>query len=217
MKTNPFYDSWLFLMGQTEDHMGSGVGPLLVILFLVLAVGSIAIAYMNWRDDPNQRTPAHLATWFMRAMIGCMWFQGSIWKLPLPVPGGFKGWTTEMVQNAAFPIHGALVEAVYLPLLHIIDPIVYLTELSMATALLLGFMVRPLSVVGMLFVVHLWLGLYKHPAEWPWLYIFLIFVLGFFVINNAGRSLGADAWLARRPWGPFKGDGLIARIYRRVG
>jgi hypothetical protein len=29
----------------------------------------------------------------MRVMIGAMWFQGSLWKLPLPVSGGFEGWT----------------------------------------------------------------------------------------------------------------------------
>jgi hypothetical protein len=27
----------------------------------------------------------------MRVMIGTMWYQGSIWKLPLPVAGGLQG------------------------------------------------------------------------------------------------------------------------------
>jgi hypothetical protein len=68
----------------------------------------------------------------------------------------------------------------------------------------------------MLFVVHLWLGLYLHPNEWPWLYIFLIFLQGFFVLDSAGRSLGLDGLLARTPVGLFAGEGLIARLYRRV-
>ncbi len=34
VRTNPFYDAWLFLIGQTSDHSGSGVGSLLVVLFL---------------------------------------------------------------------------------------------------------------------------------------------------------------------------------------
>ena len=71
-------------------------------------------------------------------------------------------------------------------------------------------------IVGMLFVVHLWLGLYLHPGEWPWLYIFLIFVQGFFVLNNAGKSLGLDGLIARVPFGPFAGDGLLSRLYRAV-
>jgi hypothetical protein len=77
-------------------------------------------------------------------------------------------------------------------------------------------LVRPKGVIGMLFVAHLWLGLYLHPAEWPWLYIFLIFVQGFFVLNNAGKSLGLDAPIDRAPFGPFAGDGGLARLYRRV-
>jgi hypothetical protein len=80
---------------------------------------------------------------------------------------------------------------------------------------MLGILVRPLAVLGMLFVVHLWLGLYHHPQEWPWLYVFLIFVQGFFLINGAGRSLGLDAIMGRRPIGPLAGDGVVARLYRR--
>lgn len=79
---------------------------------------------------------------------------------------------------------------------------------------ILGFLVRPLGVIGMLFVAHPWLGLYRQPEEWPWLYVFLIFVQGFFVVTDAGRSLGLDALIARKPVGPFAGKGLLARLYR---
>lgn len=216
MRTNPFYDAWLFLTGQTDEHSGSGVGPLLMVLFLVLLAASAWIAWRNWRDDPSQRTPEHLGIWFMRVMIGVMWFQGSLWKLPLPVSGGLKYWTEELAQNAAFDIHKWIATNILVPLLPVLNPLVYLTELSLAVAFILGFMVRPLAVIGMLFVLHLWLGLYLHPNEWPWLYIFLIFVQGFFLLTNAGKSLGLDALLARAPFAPFAGDGKLARFYRRV-
>lgn len=216
MRTNPFYDAWLFLSGQTNDHANSGVGPLLTLLFLALLVASIWIAWRNWQQDPAQRTGANLATWFMRVMIGVMWYQGSLWKLPLPVSGGFEGWTKAIGENAAFEFHKWIANHVFVPLLPLINPLVYLTELSLAVAFILGFMVRPVAVIGMLFVVHLWLGLYHHPAEWPWLYVFLIFVQGFFVLNNAGKSLGLDALLARAPFRPFAGDGLVARVYRKL-
>jgi len=216
MRTNPFYDTWLFLIGRTDDHVDSGVGPLLVVVFLVLLLASAWIAWRNWQDDAGQRTTGHLATWFMRLMIGCMWYQGSLWKLPLPVSGGLKYWTEEMAKYAAFDIHKSIVTNIFLPLMPLINPLVYLTELSLAVAFMLGFMVRPLAVIGMLFVLHLWLGLYQHPQEWPWTYIFLIFVQGFFLLNNAGKSLGLDALLARAPFGPFVGDGFVARLYRRI-
>jgi uncharacterized membrane protein YphA (DoxX/SURF4 family) len=86
----------------------------------------------------------------------------------------------------------------------------------MAVSFLLGFLVRPMAAIGILFVLHIWLGLYRHPNEWPWQYFFLAFVMGFFIVTKAGRSLGLDAMLSRRPVGPFAGEGVIARLYRRV-
>ena len=217
MRTNPFYDAWLFLIGQTSDHENSGVGSLLVALFLRSSWRQHLDRAAELAGGPGAAHKAHLATWFMRVMIGAMWFQGSLWKLPLPVSGGFevldRGRSRE---NAAFEFHKWIANNVFVPLLPVINPLVFLTELSLAVAFILGFLVRPLGVIGMLFVAHLWLGLYLHPAEWPWLYIFLIFVQGFFVLNNAGKSLGLDALLARAPVGPFAGNGVMARLYRRV-
>jgi hypothetical protein len=216
VRTNPFYDAWLFLIGATSDHANSGVGWLLTALFLVLLAASLWIARLNWQQDPTQRTKEKLATWFMRVMIGIMWFQGSLWKLPLPVAGGFAGWTSSLAENAAFAFHRWIAKNVFIPLLPLINPLVYLTELSLAIAFMLGFLVRPMGVIGMLFVAHLWLGLYLHPGEWPWTYIFLIFVQGFFVLNQAGKSLGLDGLLARAQSGPFVGEGRLARAYRRI-
>lgn len=218
MKVNPFYDSWQFLLGRTADHGNAGpfVAWLLTLGFLALIAASIWIARTNWREDPSQRTPQHLATWAMRFFIGTMWFQGSLWKLPLPISGGLDGWTRQLAEYAAFGIHRWIATNIFIPGLAIINPLVYLTELSLSVAFILGFFVRPMAVVGMLFTLHLWLGLYRHPSEWPWLYIFLVFVQGFFFLDNAGKSLGLDALLARRPWGPFAGDGVIAKWYRRL-
>ncbi len=216
MRTNPFYDTWLFLIGQTDPHIGSGVGLLLTALFLALLAGSVWIAWRNWRDDPSQRTSGHVATWLMRVMIGGMWFQGSLWKLPLPVSGGLASWTQGLVEHAAFEFHRWIARTIFVPLLPVINPLVFLTELSLAIAFILGFLVRPMAVVGMLFVAHLWLGLYRDVPEWPWTYVFLIFVQGFFLITNAGRSLGLDALIARAPFRPFAGEGLAARLYRRI-
>ena len=215
MRTNPFTDSFLFLIGQTPDHQASGIRYLLVALFWILAIAGVLIAKRNWDADPAQRTSAHLATWFMRTFIGYMWFQGSLWKLPLPISGGFKYWTEEMTHYAAFDVHKSLVANVYLPLLQFINPIVFLTEFSLGAAFILGFAIRPVAAIGILFVAHLWLGLYQHPHEWPWQYVFLMFTQGMFLVHNAGLSLGLDAILKRAPFGPFAGTGKIAVLYRR--
>jgi len=198
MRTNPFLDTWLFLIGQTDDHNALGwFGYVMVLLFLVLLAASAWIAIVNWRQDADQRTGARLATFACRVLIGGMWFQGCLWKLPLPVSGGFRYWTGQMTDNAAFEFHRALVKNVYLPYLQFIDPLVFLAEISFATTLLLGFGVRFFAFLAIFFSLHLWLGLYLHPAEWPWNYMFLAIIHVLFVAWAAGRSLGLDAWLRR--------------------
>ena len=134
MKVNPFYDSWQFLLGRTADHGNAGpfVAWLLTLGFLALIAASVWIARTNWREDPSQRTPQHLATWAMRFFIGTMWFQGSLWKLPLPISGGLDGWTRQLAEYAAFGFHQWIATHIFIPGLAIINPLVYLTELSLS-------------------------------------------------------------------------------------
>ncbi|HEY7243873.1 MAG TPA: DoxX family protein [Xanthobacteraceae bacterium] len=214
MRYNPFYDAWIFVTGRTDEHAASGIGWLLTVLFIALVLASIWIARKSWQQEPAQRTTEHLATWLMRVMIGVMWFQGSIWKLPLPVSGGFRAAIAPIGDYAAFEVHRWIAKNIFLSILPVLGPLVYLTELSLAVSFILGVLVRPMGVVGALFATHLWLGLYRQPEEWPWLYVFLIFVQAFFVVADAGKSLGLDAMIARKPFGPFAGNGLLARILR---
>jgi uncharacterized membrane protein YphA (DoxX/SURF4 family) len=216
MRTNPFTDAFYFLIGNTPDHQGSGVKYLMVALFWAALIASLVIARRNWLADPAQRTAEHLWTYVMRLMIGCMWFQGSLWKLPLPVSGGLKFWLEQEIPHAAFRPHAWLVEHILAPNLWLINTPIFLTELGMGLALMIGFLVRPAAAIGILFVLQLWLGLYLHPAEWPWLYIFLIFVQGFFIMHAAGRSLGLDALLTRATVGPFAADQRLGRLHRKV-
>ena len=150
MRTNPFLDTFLFLIGRTPDHQNSGVGPLLTVLFLVLLIASLVIARRNWLIDSAQRTSEHLVRWFMRVMIGCMWLQGSLWKLPLPVSGGLKFWTEEEGRYAAFEAHKWFATHVMVPGLPVLNSLVYLTELSLAVSFMLGLFVRPMAIVGIL-------------------------------------------------------------------
>ncbi len=213
MRTNPFYDTLLFLIGSTPDHEALGVVKyLFVVLFLVLLAATLWIAVKNWREDETQHTGVHLTTWACRVLIGCMWFQGCLWKLPLPLSGGFEYWAGEMTEYAAFAFHRALVEHVYLPYLKIIDPLVFFTELSFGIALMLGIGVRFFALLAVAFSLHLWLGLYLHASEWPWNYVFLAMIHVLFVAYAAGRSLGADALLRRRAQ-----TGLIGRLVTAAG
>src|SRR5437764_8490597 len=178
MRTHPFYDSWLFVIGSTDDHQKLGaLAYVFIILFLLLIAASLGIAWTNWREDETQRTGTNLTTWICRVLIGSMWFQGCLWKLPLPISEGFQFWTGQMVDNAAFEFHRALAKNVYVPYLQVVQPLVFLAELSFATSLILGIGVRLFGVLGTVFALHLWLGLYLHANEWPWTYIFLAVIM----------------------------------------
>lgn len=201
MRTNPLHDTLLFLIGSTPDHEKLGWAHyLLVLLYAALLVGSVTVAANNWSRDPAQRTTRHVVIWLFRLLIGSMWFQGSLWKLPLPVSSGFEYWTGQLVENSFLPAHAAFVRYVLLPNIAIVDPLIWLAETGMAMLLMLGLAARLAGLGGMLFTLNLWVGLYHNDAEWPWNYVFLIMVHGFFLLDHAGRSLGLDAILARLDW-----------------
>lgn len=199
MKTDPFTDALAFLLGNSPDHVSLGALRYpFAALFAALLVASAVVARMNWSRDPAQRTGAALWTWLFRVLMGSMWFQGAIWKMPLPVSGGLQYWTEQMAGNAAFPFQADLVRSLILPNMAVFDPLVLLVELGLATSLILGIAVRPVAALGVLYVLGLWIGLYRHPAEWPWTYVFIAIVQGQFAVHDAGRSLGADALRRQR-------------------
>ena len=191
----------------------------MVALFFALLAISVVAAVRNWKEDPAQRTAVHAGTWVARVLIGCMWFEGMLWKLPLPVGSGLQFWTEQMATRAAFAFHRAFVTDVLLPNLHLLGPIVFLAELTFAASLILGLGVRLISVLAILFVLHLWLGIYipGAPAEWSWSYIFLALVLFLFALHGAGRSLGVDAWLRRHVPAVRDGQGVLGRLLNIAG
>jgi hypothetical protein len=220
MPKNPLIDVWQFLTATTDDHLSLGGWRfLLLVLFWALLIAGIVFAVRNWREDASQRTGVHVGTFGARVLIGCMWFEGMLWKLPLPAPNGLRFWTEQMGTRAAFEFHQAFVKAVLLPNLHLFGPLVFLTELTLAVLLILGLGVRFAGILGMLFVLHLWLGIYRpgDPHEWPWAYIFLAMLMFLFALYGAGRSLGADAWLRRHVAAVRDGRGLVGRLLHLAG
>ena len=213
MRVNPFYDSWLFLIGEDSFHLG--IGPwryLLVAIFWALVIASFYLAYRNWQLDRTQRTLPHFGTWLARGVIGAMWFEGSLWKLPIP-SGGFQYWVEQEAKYAAFDWYQAFVSSVLLPGFTFVNVLAFLAEIGMAASFILGFGVRAFALFGMVYAAQLYFGLFRHPSEWPWEFVFIVVLCWLFFIYAAGRSLGLDA-LLRRETGLAKGDGILARLYR---
>ncbi len=214
MRVNPISDSLSFLVGNTPDH--NALGPakyILVALYFALLLGGIAAALVNWARDPAQRSGRALWIWLIRTLIGTMWFEESLWKLPLPVSGGLKFWTGELAKYSAFPWHAAFVRDVLTPNLGWLGPLVWLTETGLAVSLILGLATRLGGVVAALFTLNIWFGLYRDPGEWPWTYVFLIMACGLLALDRAGRSLGLDAIIQRRAWRRT----LVLRAWRLAG
>src|SRR5260370_4299782 len=89
MPTNPFTDVWHFLTATTRDYLHQGNWRYLILaLFWALLLVSIAVALQNWREDPGQRPRRRLGSWLVRVLSGCLWVQGMLWSLALPVSDG---------------------------------------------------------------------------------------------------------------------------------
>jgi uncharacterized membrane protein YphA (DoxX/SURF4 family) len=206
---NPFTDTLGFLMRAAWP----------IYVFWVLLGGSIVIALFNLIQDPAQRTVRHVWMWLARLLIGGLWWQQTLWKLPPTytdspdgVSGGLHYWVGEMVQHAAFSWQSAFVAQAVQPHFYFFAPQVYGTEVVIAISLLLGLFTKIGGVLGALMAINLWLGLYRAPYEWPWTYFFLILLQITFIVYSAGRSLGIDAILHRRGQLALQPKGSLARL-----
>jgi hypothetical protein len=218
MPANPFTDIWNFLTAATNDYVSQGNWRYLILaLFWALLIASIAIAVRDWKEDPSQRTGRHLGIWLVRVLIGIMWFQGMLWKLPLPVSGGLQYWTEQESTSAAFEFHRTFMKEFVLPHMSVFGPIVFLAELVFAGSMMLGLAVRLVGVLAIAYTLQLWLGLYGNSSEWPWTYMFLALLTFLLVVEAAGRSLGADARLRRNVAAVRDGKGLVGWFFNVAG
>jgi hypothetical protein len=200
---DPFSDVFGFLTASTWT---TGV-------FWLLIVASVVIAVYAWGRIPEQRAGRHLGAWVFRFVIGAMWWQQSLWKLPPYYtdqpnePFGTTGlayWMGLMGKHAAIPLQADFVNNIVLPHFYWFAPIVYAAEVLTGVSLMLGAFVRLWAVIGALQILNLWLGLYSAPGEWPWTYFFLLVLMLVFALHHYGRSLGIDALLLARSRAPEK-------------
>ena len=184
MRPNPAYDVLDFLTKPAWP-----TAP-----FWLLLIGSCVIAAIVIMRQPGQRTVRDVATWLLRFIVGVMWWQQSLWKIP-PNYDGLIYWMKQMVDHAAIPLQSELVARIVLPNIAVFGPLVYLTEVSIGISLMLGLCSRLGALAGVGMAVNLWLGLYSAPGEWPWTYFFLVIIQLLFLVDPPGRSLGVDVLL----------------------
>jgi uncharacterized membrane protein YphA (DoxX/SURF4 family) len=187
MRPNPFDDAIAFLTRPAWTTPA----------FWLLLLASIAIALSAWRRAPGQRSLHDAGIWLLRVLVGIMWWQQSLWKIP-PDEGGLIYWMKQEVAHAAVALQAAFVARIVLPHIAVFGPAVYAIEVGIGASLMLGLFTRGFAVLGLAMAVNLWLGLYSAPGEWPWTYMFLVVLMALFALDPPGRCLGLDAAWRRR-------------------
>ena len=209
MNHNPISDTVQFLLQPAWT----------TAIFWLLLLGSIAVAVHVYRTMPAQRTIEHVGNWVFRLLIGCMWWQQTLWKLPPfytdhpEQPFGETGlayWMTVMGRSAAIPLQADFVNNIVLPHFYLFAPVVYAAEVLTAVSLILGIFVRFWGLIGALQILNLWLGLYNAEGEWPWTYFFLLVIQLIFALHHYGRSFGFDALIVARWKGRRSLMGILA-------
>lgn len=190
MRQNPFTDA-LAALADTDFPKP---------LFWLLLLGCAIAAVLVWRRDPAQRSIQHIGRCLLRVMVGTMWWQQSLWKVPPHYDWGLIHWMQEMVEHGSIQLQSDLVRDLVLPNIRIFGPLVYAIEVAIAVSLILGLATRLGALLGALMAINLWLGLYNAPGEWPWTYMFLVVIQLGYLIDPPGRSFGFDA-LAWRHFG----------------
>ncbi|WP_237481461.1 DoxX family protein [Lichenibacterium dinghuense] len=213
--TNPISDTLLFLVGDSGDYNSLSAWKYVSVAFyLALLAASAFIVWRNWAEDPSQRSGRNVGILAMRVVMAGLWFEGTIWKLPLPVSGGFSYWLGQEAKFSAVGLQAAFVRDALVPHVALLQPVVYAIEIAFTVSLTLGLAVRLSGLVAVLFTLQLWLGLYNDPTEWPWTYIAIAVAQGMFAAFDAGRCLGLDGLLRIRNAAIVRGDGLSATLYR---
>lgn len=187
MRPNPFDDVLAFLTKPAW--------PTAVFWLLLVASGIIAVAV--WRREPALHTPKRVGIWLLRIIVGAMWWQQSLWKIP-PNFDGLRYWMQQMVEHASIALQSKFVAVVVLPRMSLFGPLIYMIEVAIGISLMLGVLTRLGALLGALMAINLWLGLYSAPGEWPWTYFFLVIIQCLFIIEPPGRCLGVDAILSRK-------------------
>ena len=204
MRENPIGNALAFLVATDKFWF--------TVVFWLLLLASAAAAAAAWRTNPAQRSLHHIGYGLMRVIVGIMWWQQSLWKIPPHYDWGLIHWMEVMVEHASTQLQSQLVRDLVLPNIAVFGPLVYAIEVAIAVSLILGLLTRVGAALGALMAINLWLGLYNAPGEWPWTYMFLLVLQLIFVINPPGRSLGIDALAWRGETTARKGVPLLAFV-----
>ncbi len=180
-------------------------------VYWVVLLAGLGIAFSAWQREPDQRSPRTAGLALLRLIVGTMWWQQSLWKIP-PNYGGLLFFMKEIVAHSSIPLQASMVGRYVVPNIAVFGPLVYLTEALIGISFMLGAFTRVFAVLGLLMALNLWVGLYSAPNEWPWTYGYLIVIQALFVIDPPGRRLGLERSVPVVPRGPSRVELIRRRL-----
>ncbi len=138
-----------------------------------------------------------------RIVYGLLWWQQSKWKVPSDdfgrkSGGGLWYWVQQEIQYPTVTAYKEFLVNVLIPNWTFFGWMTLITETFIGVSLILGLFTRLGSLVAIGMAVNVTLGILSVPHEWGWTYTMMIMLPAVFLLTDAGRSVGIDAFLAPR-------------------
>jgi thiosulfate dehydrogenase [quinone] large subunit len=138
-----------------------------------------------------------------RILYGVLWWQQSKWKVPSDdfgrkSGGGLWYWVQQEIQYPTVNAYKDFLVNVLVPNWTFFGWLSLLTETFIAVTLILGLFTRLGSLVAIGMALNITIGILSVPHEWGWTYTMLVMLPTLFLLTDAGRSFGLDAFLAPR-------------------
>jgi thiosulfate dehydrogenase [quinone] large subunit len=154
-------------------------------------------AEIGWLRATAPLWPLGLA----RILYGYLWWQQSAWKVPADDFGRISGgglwyWVQQAIQHPTLAAYKDFQLAVVLPHWTLFGWLTLTTETFIAVSLLLGLATRLGALVALGMAANITLSILNVPHEWGWTYTMLLTLPALFLLTDAGRSFGLDAFLA---------------------
>ena len=154
-----------------------------------------------------------------RILYGYLWWQQSGWKVPSDdfgrkSGGGLWYWVHQEIQYPTVAAYKNFLVNVLIPHWTFFGWMTLITETFIATTLILGLGTRLGSVVAIGMATNITIGILNVPHEWGWTYAMLIMFPALFLLTDAGRSFGLDAFVAPRLDRAAAAGSRLARLVR---
>ncbi len=149
---------------------------------------------MGWGLD-KKTSGVYLAS--LRILMGILYLETVNENIAKGLYGrAFVGFVSFNLKGNPLPWFVDFTQKMLLPNWETVTKLQFLAELLVGISLLLGFFTVLGALVGVFLQVNIFLLTFG--KDWPWIYIVMISVLVLMALSKSGRSLGLDAFLAKK-------------------